>query len=103
MEMEDDLGFDFDVDDKTIEKMQNRFYVDLTKFTDSHLTNRLKYFERMLADDPGEQYYMGDSDAAEDAVECENIHNEILAEEITEHIEDLKKEINNRLGGNENE
>ena len=100
--MKDDLGFDFDVDDKTIEKMQNRFYVDLTKFTDSHLTNRLKYFERMLADNPGEQYYMGDSDAAENAVECENTHNEILAEEIEEHINELKEEINKRKGGNLN-
>ena len=69
--MEDDIGFDFDVYDETIEKMQNRFYVDLTKFTDSHLTNRLKYFERMLANRPSEMIYMGNSDAAEDAVESE--------------------------------
>ena len=97
--MEDDIGFDFDVDDETIEKMQNRFYVDLTKFTDSHLINRLKYFERMLANNPGEQCYVGNSEYAEDAVECENRHNEILAEEITEHIENLKEELENRIKG----
>ena len=73
--------------------------MDLNKLTDSHLANRLKYFERMLADNPGEQYYMGDSDAAEDAVESENNHNEILAEEITEHIEELKEELENRIKG----
>ena len=74
----------------------NRFYIDLGKITDQHLTNRLRYFKRMLADNPGEQYYMGDSDAAEDAVEYENRHNEILEEEIKEHINELKEEIKRR-------
>ena len=97
MSFEDDEGYY--CDQEMVDKDNNRFYTDLTKLTDSHLTNRLKYFERMLADNPGEQYYMGTSDAAEDAVECENTHNEILAEEITEHIEELKEEINKRERG----
>jgi len=84
-------------------EIHGRFYIDLTKITDTHLYNRLKYFERMLANRPSEQCYVGDSDYAEDAVEAENAHNEDLAEDIEVHIMDLKEEINKRLGGNENE
>jgi len=81
-------------------EVHGRFYADLTKMTDTHLQNRLKYFRKMLADDPGEQYYMGNSDYAEDAVESENAQNEALAEDIKIHIIDLKEEINKRKGVN---
>ena len=89
---------DFDYNDfiPEYEEEKNRFYIDLRKITNQHLINRLRYFRRMLADNPGEQYYMGNSEYAEDAVECENMHNEILAEEIKEHIEELKAECKQR-------
>ena len=69
----------------------------ITKITKQHLINRIAYFERMLANNPGEQYYMGNSDAAEDAVECENMHNEMLAEKIKGHIRYMKKELKGRF------
>lgn len=69
----------------------------VTKMTKEHLTNRIAYFKRRLANNPGEQYYMGNSDAAEDTVECENAHNEALAEKIKGHIKYMKKELKRRL------
>ena len=79
-------------------EVHGRFYTDLTKMTDLHLSNRLKYFERMLANRPSEMIYMGDSEYAEDAVESENAHNEDLAGDIEIHIMDLKEEIAKRGG-----
>ena len=84
-------------------EIHGRFHADLTKFTDEHLNNRLKYFERMLTDRPGEMIYTDDSDYAEDTVEAENAHNDDLAEDIKVHVMDLKEEINNRKGGNGDE
>ena len=72
------------------------FDTNLTKFTNRHLSNRLKYFKRMLANRPSEFIYMGDSDYAEDAVEAENAHNEALAEDIKIHIGDIEEEIKRR-------
>ena len=74
-------------------EIAGRFHANLTKMTDTHLYNRLKYFERMLANKPSEMVYMGNSEYAEDAVESENAHNEDLAEDIEIHIIDLKEEI----------
>ena len=74
----------------------------VTEMTQRHLINRIAYFERMLANNPGEQYYMGNSDAAEDAVECENMHNEALAEKIKGHIKYMEKELKRRIIYNEN-
>ena len=72
------------------------FDTDLTQFTNLHLSNRLKYFKRRLADRPSEFIYMGDSVYAEDAVEAENAHNEALAEDIKIHIEDIEEEVKRR-------
>lgn len=71
--------------------------------TNQHLINRIKFFKRKLVDMPSEMVYMGDSDAAEDAVNAENTHNEVLAEDIREHITDMKRELNKRQGGELNE
>jgi len=51
-----------------------------------HAKNRKAYLERLLADSPMEQVYMGDSIYAEQAVEQENRHNQRLAERIEEEI-----------------
>jgi len=72
--------------------------VDLTKFTQQHLINRIKYFQRVLKEYPGEMFYMGSSDAAEDAVEQENAANELLFRNIEAHIHDMKKELEKRRG-----
>ena len=72
------------------------FKIDLKKITDQHLINRIKYFERMLANRPSEMIYMGDSEYAEDCVEMENAHNEELAENIEAHIWEMKDEAKDR-------
>lgn len=72
------------------------FDTDLTKFTNLHLFNRLKYFRKKLSNMPSEFIYVGDSVYAEDAVEAENAHNEALAEDIKIHIEDMEEEIKKR-------
>lgn len=74
------------------------FDTDLTKFTDLHLSNRLKYFRKKLANMPVEAIYIGDSVYAEDAVNSENAHNEALAEDIKIHMGDIKEEIKRRKG-----
>ena len=51
-----------------------------------HAINRKRYLERILSTRPDEQYYSGDSDYANDAVESENRHNEMMAESIKEEI-----------------
>ena len=70
--------------------------IRLSKIGDIHLVNRIKYFKRMLDDMPGDMYYDGDSDAAGDAVESENAHNEALAEDIKEHIRAMEEEVKKR-------
>ncbi len=62
----------------------------VTQMTKEHLRNRINFFERKLKERPEEQYYMGDSDYAEQAVEQENRLNEELAEKITAHIKYMK-------------
>ena len=68
----------------------------ITKITNQHLINRIAFFERMLADNPGEQFYMGESEYAEDAVEQENRHNETLSKKIKGHIAYMKSELRKR-------
>ena len=68
----------------------------ITKITDEHLINRIKYFEKVLANRPDEEYYMGDSDYAQDAVDQENRHNENMAEDIEAHIKYMKSEARKR-------
>ena len=70
--------------------------IKLSKIGDNHLVNRIKYFKRMLNDMPSEYYYFGDSDAAGDAVESENAHNEAFAEDIREHIQEMEEEAKRR-------
>ena len=70
--------------------------MDLSKITNQHLINKIKFYRRMLLNKPSPQHYTGNSDYAEDAVECENTHYEVLAEKIEEHICDLKKEAKKR-------
>jgi len=67
--------------------------------TDQHLINRIKFFKRKLENWPSESYYVGDSDYAEDAVKAENVRNEVLADDIREHIADMKRELSKRKGG----
>ena len=81
------------MDKRKEEKMEK---IDLSRFSDEHLKNRINFFKRRLVNIPLEQVYIGDSDAAEDAVEAENRANEILAEEITWHIRDMEKELKKR-------
>ena len=71
----------------------------ITKITNQHLINRIAYFEKMLNNAPGEQFYMGNSKYAEDAVEQENKHNEMLAEKIKGHIAYMKSELRKRQRG----
>ena len=68
----------------------------LKKINDRHLINRIKYFEKKLANRPSEAIYIGDSVYAEDAVEAENSHNEAMAEGVKEHIDQMKKEAKKR-------
>jgi len=63
----------------------------VTEMTKQHLVNRISFFERKLANAPGEQHYMGNSIYAEDAVESENIHNKIFTEKIVGHIKYMKR------------
>lgn len=68
----------------------------LSKITNGHLINRIKYFKNKLNDMPREFIYMGDSVYAEGAVEAENAHNEALAEDIKIHIKEMEKEAKRR-------
>lgn len=63
----------------------------ITQITNEHLLNRIKYFERKLNNAPLYQFYMGDSEFAEDAVDQENRYNEELFESIKNHIIYMKK------------
>ncbi len=58
-----------------------------------HAINRKEYLKRILAKRPSEQFYMGDSEYAEDAVEQENYNNELLAENIKKEIKKCEKYI----------
>lgn len=62
----------------------------------SHIQNCVRMLEKKLASRPPEQYYMGDSDYAEDAVESENRHNEWLSELIESKIEQFEEELKRR-------
>jgi len=64
----------------------------LTKISDIHLLNRINYFKRKLAHMPSEAVYVGDSVYAEDAVDRENTHNEVLAINIRAHIKEMEHE-----------
>jgi len=68
----------------------------ITEITDQHLINRIRHFERFLETKPPEAYYMGESSYAEQAVECENQQNEMLAERISNHIKRMKSELKKR-------
>lgn len=68
----------------------------LKKISNQHLINRIKYFERKLANRPSEMVYIGDSVYAEDCVDMENAHNEALAENIKTHILQMKEEAKER-------
>ena len=68
----------------------------ITKMTEQHLINSIKFFKRKLANMPVEAIYIGDSYYAEDAVNSENAHNEALAEDIKEHISEMKEELKKR-------
>jgi len=65
--------------------------------TKQHIKNKIAYLERMLRNKPEEQYYMGNSDCAESAVEQGNRYNEQLAEEIEKEIALLKIELKSRF------
>ena len=71
--------------------------IKLSEIEDNHLTNRIKYFKRMLARRPSEMVYVGDSVYAEDCVDMENTHNEALAEDIKEHIQKMEEEKEKRI------
>lgn len=70
--------------------------IKLSEIENNHLINRINYFKRMLANSPGEYTYTGNSEYAEDAVECENAHNRRLEEDITLHIRMMEKEVKKR-------
>jgi len=91
----DFLSEDEDFDAKVCVTKDGR-RIKLSEIEDNHLINRVKYFKRMLADSPGEMVYMGDSDYAEDAVECENAHNRQLEEDINAHINCMEAEAKRR-------
>ena len=71
---------------------KNGIRIPVENMTNKHLDNAIKYLEKMQVNDPGEFCYMGNSDAAEDAVDCENSHNEIVREEISSALNILQKE-----------
>jgi hypothetical protein len=68
----------------------------ISQISDEHLLNRIKFFERKLAERPTESVYVGDSEYAEQAVEQENQHNEWLAEKLERHIRYMKREAKKR-------
>lgn len=65
----------------------------------SHIKNCIRMLEKKLEDDPGEQYYTGDSDYAEDAVEQENRANREIREKIDEALSSFKEELRYRKMG----
>lgn len=68
----------------------------LREMTNHHIVNAIRYWKRELECQPQEAYYMGDSEYAESAVECENRHNRELAENISNLIKRLVKEAKKR-------
>jgi len=58
-----------------------------------HIKNRIKYLKLFLESMPDEQYYMGESDYAEQAVDSENAHNMLLQKEIETEIKRLEKKL----------
>ena len=70
--------------------------IQITKISNQHLLNRIKYFEKKMFSRPEEMIYIGDSDYAEGAVESENRQNEMIAEVIEAHLKYMKKEAKKR-------
>lgn len=68
----------------------------IVDMTDQHLINAKKYWERILDNAPDEQYYMGESEYAEQAVENENRHNEDIVILIDNRIRKINREIKKR-------
>ena len=62
-----------------------------------HAKNRKAYLERMLAQDPGDQYYMGESDLADECVERDNEFNNELREYLRKGIAECDEYINTHL------
>ena len=73
--------------------------MNIKEMTTQHIRNRSAYLKRKLNSRPPEATYGGDSWGVASAVECENRQNEILAEEIGEHIKELNNELGSRLEG----
>ena len=69
---------------------------EITKISNQHLLNRIKYFEKKMFSRPEEMIYIGDSDYAEQAVESENKHNERIADAIESHLKYMKREAQKR-------
>ena len=55
-----------------------------------HAINRKKYLERFLAQRPAEGAYIGSSEFAQDAVDQENRHNQLLADEVEDEIKNCE-------------
>lgn len=68
----------------------------IKQMTTKHIENRIVYLKRFLDTRPNESVYMGNSVYAEDAVDQENRQNEIIAEDISEDVEYLEKELISR-------
>ena len=62
-----------------------------------HINNCIVMLRRLQNEDPGEQFYVGESWAAETAVEHENKHNQYLREKIIRFIQAFEWELNRRL------
>ena len=65
----------------------------------SHINNCIKMLKRLLASEPMEAIYTGDSEAAEQAVDCENNQNHQKRESINETIDSFKSELRLREAG----
>jgi hypothetical protein len=71
--------------------------LDIKDMSESHLKNSIAMLRRILANDPGEQYYMGDSVYAEEAVAMENAHNEQVRKDLHTTLVRLQRELDSRV------
>lgn len=90
--------YDIYDDEECLHKWQTKdgIVIDMKDMTTEHIKNSINIVDRILRDMPFEAIYMGDSDAASDAVEQENARNESLREAWELKKSMLKEELSRR-------
>ena len=69
---------------------------EVSEMETSHIENCIRLLEKAIDSAPEEQFYMGDSDYAESAVDAENRHNADILEELEDKLGVFENELKSR-------